>query len=55
MLTVRIGWRARATHLRIQVIAEGTAAYQQAEILLRVGCTVGRGFLFALSAGRGRA
>jgi diguanylate cyclase (GGDEF)-like protein len=38
---------AIARHLHIQVIAEGIEAYQQAEILLKLGCTVGQGFLFA--------
>ncbi|MHB8478654.1 MAG: putative bifunctional diguanylate cyclase/phosphodiesterase [Steroidobacteraceae bacterium] len=38
---------AIARHLHIQVIAEGIEAYQQAEILRRLGCTVGQGFLFA--------
>ena len=38
---------AIARHLHIQVIAEGIEAYQQAEILRRLGCSVGQGFLFA--------
>jgi diguanylate cyclase (GGDEF)-like protein/PAS domain S-box-containing protein len=38
---------AIARHLRIQVIAEGIEAYQQAEILTKLGCTIGQGFLFA--------
>ena len=38
---------AIAKHLHIQVIAEGIEAYQQAEILRRLGCTIGQGFLFA--------
>ena len=38
---------AIARHLHIQVIAEGIEAYQQAEILLKLGCSVGQGFLFA--------
>jgi diguanylate cyclase (GGDEF)-like protein/PAS domain S-box-containing protein len=38
---------AIARHLNIQVIAEGIEGYQQAEILRRVGCTVGQGYLFA--------
>jgi EAL domain-containing protein (putative c-di-GMP-specific phosphodiesterase class I) len=38
---------AIARHLQIQVIAEGIEAYQQAEILRKLGCTVGQGFLFA--------
>jgi diguanylate cyclase len=38
---------AIAKHLQIQVIAEGIEAYQQVEILRRLGCTVGQGFLFA--------
>jgi diguanylate cyclase (GGDEF)-like protein/PAS domain S-box-containing protein len=38
---------AIAKHLHIQVIAEGIEAYQQAEILRKLGCTVGQGFLFA--------
>jgi diguanylate cyclase (GGDEF)-like protein/PAS domain S-box-containing protein len=38
---------AIARHLHIQVIAEGIEAYQQAEILRKLGCTVGQGFLFA--------
>jgi EAL domain-containing protein (putative c-di-GMP-specific phosphodiesterase class I) len=38
---------AIARHLRIQVIAEGIEGYQQAEILRKLGCTVGQGFLFA--------
>jgi EAL domain-containing protein (putative c-di-GMP-specific phosphodiesterase class I) len=29
------------------VIAEGIEGYQQAEILLKLGCTIGQGFLFA--------
>jgi EAL domain-containing protein (putative c-di-GMP-specific phosphodiesterase class I) len=29
------------------VIAEGIEAYQQAEILRKLGCTIGQGFLFA--------
>jgi EAL domain-containing protein (putative c-di-GMP-specific phosphodiesterase class I) len=29
------------------VIAEGIEGYQQAEILRRLGCAVGQGFLFA--------
>jgi EAL domain-containing protein (putative c-di-GMP-specific phosphodiesterase class I) len=33
--------------LRIQVIAEGIEGYQQAEILRKLGCTIGQGFLFA--------
>ena len=35
---------AIAKHLRIQVIAEGIEGYQQAEILRRLGCTVGQGY-----------
>jgi diguanylate cyclase (GGDEF)-like protein/PAS domain S-box-containing protein len=38
---------AIARHLHIQVIAEGIEGYQQAEILRRLGCSVGQGFLFA--------
>ena len=38
---------AIARHLNIQVIAEGIEGYQQAEILRRLGCAVGQGFLFA--------
>jgi diguanylate cyclase (GGDEF)-like protein/PAS domain S-box-containing protein len=38
---------AIAKHLHIQVIAEGIEGYQQAEILRRLGCTIGQGFLFA--------
>jgi diguanylate cyclase (GGDEF)-like protein len=38
---------AIARHLQIQVIAEGIEGYQQAEILRRLGCPVGQGFLFA--------
>jgi diguanylate cyclase (GGDEF)-like protein/PAS domain S-box-containing protein len=38
---------AIAKHLNIQVIAEGIEGYQQAEILRRLGCAVGQGFLFA--------
>jgi diguanylate cyclase (GGDEF)-like protein/PAS domain S-box-containing protein len=38
---------AIAQHLKIQVIAEGIEGYQQAEILRRLGCPVGQGFLFA--------
>jgi diguanylate cyclase (GGDEF)-like protein/PAS domain S-box-containing protein len=38
---------AIARHLNIEVIAEGIEAYQQAEILRRLGCAVGQGFLFA--------
>jgi EAL domain-containing protein (putative c-di-GMP-specific phosphodiesterase class I) len=38
---------AIAQHLQIQVIAEGIEGYQQAEILRRLGCSVGQGFLFA--------
>jgi diguanylate cyclase (GGDEF)-like protein/PAS domain S-box-containing protein len=38
---------AIARHLHIEVIAEGVEAYQQVEILRRLGCTVGQGFLFA--------
>jgi diguanylate cyclase (GGDEF)-like protein/PAS domain S-box-containing protein len=38
---------AIAKHLQIQVIAEGIEGYQQAEILRRLGCSVGQGFLFA--------
>jgi diguanylate cyclase (GGDEF)-like protein/PAS domain S-box-containing protein len=38
---------AIARHLHIQVIAEGIEAYQQAEILVKLGCTIGQGFLFA--------
>jgi EAL domain-containing protein (putative c-di-GMP-specific phosphodiesterase class I) len=33
--------------LHIEVVAEGIEAYQQAEILRRLGCSVGQGFLFA--------
>src|SRR5208283_2625616 len=38
---------AIARHLQIQVIAEGIEGYQQAEILRKLGCTVGQGFLYA--------
>jgi sensor c-di-GMP phosphodiesterase-like protein len=38
---------AIAEHLHIQVVAEGIEGYQQADILRRLGCTVGQGFLFA--------
>jgi predicted signal transduction protein with EAL and GGDEF domain len=38
---------AIAKHLQIQVIAEGIEGYQQVEILRRLGCGVGQGFLFA--------
>jgi diguanylate cyclase (GGDEF)-like protein/PAS domain S-box-containing protein len=38
---------AIAKHLHIQVIAEGIEGYQQCEILRRLGCTIGQGFLFA--------
>jgi diguanylate cyclase (GGDEF)-like protein/PAS domain S-box-containing protein len=38
---------AIAKHLRIQVIAEGIEAYQQAEILRNLGCHLGQGFLFS--------
>ncbi len=38
---------AIAKHLQIQVIAEGIEGYQQVEILRRLGCGIGQGFLFA--------
>jgi diguanylate cyclase (GGDEF)-like protein/PAS domain S-box-containing protein len=38
---------AIAKHLHIEVVAEGIEGYQQAEILQRLGCTIGQGFLFA--------
>jgi diguanylate cyclase (GGDEF)-like protein/PAS domain S-box-containing protein len=38
---------AIARHLHIQVIAEGIEGYQQSEILRKLGCTVGQGYLFA--------
>jgi len=38
---------AIAGHLNIQVVAEGIEGYQQAEILRKLGCAVGQGFLFA--------
>jgi diguanylate cyclase (GGDEF)-like protein/PAS domain S-box-containing protein len=38
---------AMAKHLQIQVIAEGIEGYQQVEILRRLGCNIGQGFLFA--------
>jgi len=38
---------AIARHLHIQVIAEGIEGYQQAEILRKLGCTIGQGYLFA--------
>jgi diguanylate cyclase (GGDEF)-like protein len=38
---------AIARHLNIQVIAEGIEAYQQADMLQNLGCTVGQGFLFS--------
>ena len=36
-----------ARHLQIQVVAEGIEGYQQVEILRKLGCMVGQGFLFA--------
>ena len=42
---------AIARHLQIQVIAEGIEGFQQAEILRRLGCAVGQGFLFARPMG----
>jgi diguanylate cyclase (GGDEF)-like protein/PAS domain S-box-containing protein len=42
---------AIAHHMHIQVIAEGIEGYQQAEILRKLGCTVGQGFLFARPMG----
>jgi len=41
---------AIAKNLRIQVVAEGIEAYQQAEILQKAGCQLGQGFLFARPA-----
>jgi diguanylate cyclase (GGDEF)-like protein/PAS domain S-box-containing protein len=38
---------AIAKHLHIEVVAEGIEGYQQAEILQRLGCNIGQGFLFA--------
>jgi diguanylate cyclase (GGDEF)-like protein len=38
---------AIARHLNIQVIAEGIEAYQQADMLQELGCSVGQGFLFS--------
>jgi diguanylate cyclase (GGDEF)-like protein/PAS domain S-box-containing protein len=38
---------AIARHMHIQVVAEGIEGYQQAEILRKLGCTIGQGFLFA--------
>ncbi len=38
---------AIAKHLDILVVAEGIETYQQAELLQRLGCTIGQGFLFA--------
>jgi diguanylate cyclase (GGDEF)-like protein/PAS domain S-box-containing protein len=38
---------AIARHLHIQVIAEGIEGYQQADLLRKLGCTIGQGFLFA--------
>ncbi|MDB6083166.1 MAG: hypothetical protein JWN43_1047, partial [Gammaproteobacteria bacterium] len=38
---------AIARHLNIQVIAEGIEAYQQADMLQKLGCSVGQGFLFS--------
>jgi len=38
---------AIAKHLQIQVVAEGIEGYQQVEILRRLGCNIGQGFLFA--------
>jgi sensor c-di-GMP phosphodiesterase-like protein len=46
-LTIVSAIIAIARHLHIQVVAEGIEAYQQAEILRKLGCTVGQGFLFA--------
>ena len=41
---------AMARHLRIEVIAEGIEAYQQAEILRQIGCHQGQGYLYARPA-----
>ena len=38
---------AMARHLNIEVIAEGIESYQQVEALLKLGCNMGQGFLFA--------
>jgi EAL domain-containing protein (putative c-di-GMP-specific phosphodiesterase class I) len=38
---------AMARQLRITVIAEGIEGYQQADVLSRLGCAQGQGFLFA--------
>ncbi|GAC1303548.1 MAG: hypothetical protein NVSMB10_05710 [Steroidobacteraceae bacterium] len=38
---------AIAEHLNIQVVAEGIEGFQQADILEKLGCAVGQGFLFA--------
>jgi diguanylate cyclase (GGDEF)-like protein/PAS domain S-box-containing protein len=38
---------AMARQLRITVIAEGIEGYQQAELLSRLGCALGQGYLFA--------
>jgi diguanylate cyclase (GGDEF)-like protein/PAS domain S-box-containing protein len=46
-LTIVSAIIAIARHLHIQVIAEGIEAYQQAEILRKLGCLTGQGFLFA--------
>ncbi|HMD29008.1 MAG TPA: EAL domain-containing protein [Steroidobacteraceae bacterium] len=46
-LTIVSAIIAIARHLHIQVIAEGIEAYQQAEILRKLGCLIGQGFLFA--------
>jgi diguanylate cyclase (GGDEF)-like protein/PAS domain S-box-containing protein len=38
---------AIARHLHIDVIAEGVEGFQQADVLRRLNCTFGQGFLFA--------
>ena len=38
---------ALARHLQIEVVAEGIEGFQQVEILRKLGCTVGQGYLFA--------
>lgn len=41
---------AMARHLHIEVIAEGIEAYQQAEILRKIGCHQGQGYLYSRPA-----
>jgi EAL domain-containing protein (putative c-di-GMP-specific phosphodiesterase class I) len=38
---------AMARHMNIEVVAEGIESYQQVDSLLKLGCNVGQGFLFA--------